>query len=141
MFIWLFIKSFLLNNFDKSKKIAQSRDLSTSMARVYRFECSRGRVDTGRGIYDVKPTTQKEKERERWEKRLNHTFELLDLERARSYLHLNFVLRNCFRACDFIPRGRISGYFSPTPRHSLTESDRIAENWLRKKTQSGARVS
>lgn len=61
MFIWLFIKSFLSNNFDKSKKITQSRDLSTSMARVYRFECRRGRVDTGRGIYDVKSTRERER--------------------------------------------------------------------------------
>lgn len=56
----------------------------------------------------------------------NHTFELVDLERARSYLHLNFVLRNCLHACDFIPRG-----YTPTRGHTLpplVHSDRIAEN-------------
>lgn len=49
----------------KVKKPAQSRNVSTSMARVHRFESRRGRVDTGRGIYDVKLTTEKEGDREK----------------------------------------------------------------------------
>lgn len=66
----------------------------------------------------MRATTEKEREREggtrerKREKRKREEgqeasqpyVELVDLERARSYLHLDFVLRNCLHACDFIAR-------------------------------------
>lgn len=57
------------------------------------------------GAYTTCNQQSREKERKKEKEeggRLNHTFELVDLERARSYLHLKFVLRNCLHACDFI---------------------------------------
>lgn len=72
------------------------------MARVRRSRVGRGWEDIGEGTHDV----QAAKEEEGGAASPDHTFELVDPARPRSYLHLNFVLRNSLHACDFIPRDR-----------------------------------
>lgn len=81
------------------------------MARVRRSRVGRGWEDIGEGTHDV----QAGKEEEGGAASPDHTFELVDPARPRSYLHLNFVLRNSLHACDFIPRDRAAFIPELTP--------------------------
>lgn len=72
------------------------------MARVRRSRVGRGWEDIGEGTHDVQ-ARKEEAGGGKKEASPDHTFELVDPARPRSYLHLNFVLRNSLHACDFIP--------------------------------------
>lgn len=129
----------------------RARDLATRAPRWHEF--TDFRVGAGGwalegAAYATCTGTNRERMRERekrkgGEKRPNHTFELVDLERARSYLHLDFVLRNCLHACDFIPRGIHTADARARTRllarRPYRDRDRIARKLIMQKTQSGAR--
>lgn len=114
--------------------ISTKINLATWASRWHEFTDSREGGWTLEGAYTMCNQQSRKRKREEVE-----AFELVDLQRARSYLRLNFVLRNCPHVCNFIPRRhiRMRGY----SRHGnpLVRSD--GGKLITQKAQSDIRVS